>query len=103
MVDHFAALGFVLNDPDELQQLAMKAANAGTAIETPNGFYIHWSLGNGVEIWAQANLERDLIGCHPHFSGTGRVRAAVTSVQADQSAPLDGSVHAWADPSPGQP
>lgn len=78
--------------------LAEVAAYSGQAIETPRGYYIRWSPGEGVELWAQATLDREIMGLHPHFSGSSRVRARVTKTLPDSRSPMDGSLHAWADP-----
>lgn len=98
MPSHFSAIGFPVKTREEFGDLALRAAEEGREIQMKQGFYACWSPGAGVQLWAQADPNRQLIGCNPHFSGPGRVPVAVTAALPSDDYPLDGSFHAWAAP-----
>ncbi|MBX9787722.1 MAG: hypothetical protein K2Y37_02310 [Pirellulales bacterium] len=100
MAGHFNCIGFPLETHEGFEKFMELAANSGTPIETVSGFYIHWAPGEGVEAWVQANPQRQLIGCNPHFSGQGRLRVGVGRKVLDPHAPLDGAIYGWAEPKP---
>src|SRR5438105_5069068 len=95
MVGHFDLLGFPVETPEALQQLASYAATRGEAVAVEKGYYIHFSAG-GPELWVQATPQRQLVGCNPHFAGKSKFRARIDSVCPDAQGPFDGSVQATA-------
>ena len=77
MPSHFSDIGFVIESVQQFAELADRAANEGVAIPTAGGYYIHWSPGQGVELWVQCDTEQQIIGCNPHFVGPGRTMLGV--------------------------
>ena len=62
MSDHFSCLGLPVSTPEAFKKFIEFVAYSGTPIETPYGYYIRWSPGAGVDVWAQATLNRELAG-----------------------------------------
>ena len=100
VANHFSSIGFVVESQDAFESLAMQAANAAEPEETASGFYLPWEVGSGIEIWAQATMGREVIGCNPHFAGKARMRIGVTQPFVDPSNALEGALEGWADPKP---
>jgi hypothetical protein len=92
MFDHFSCLGLPVATPEAFEKFVEFVAYSGAPIETQCGYYIRWSPGAGVDVWAQATLNRELAGCNPHFAGDCFIYAElVTKIQNPES-PLDGSL-----------
>jgi len=102
MSSHFSTLGFPVSNQEGFAALVQMVAKVGTGVECERGWYIRWAAGEGIELWAQGDNQQQLIGCNPHFSGSSRVRAAVTAVLPDSRAAMDGSLYCWANPPPGE-
>lgn len=96
-MSHFSAIGFDVTR-EELEGLAVQASQAGDRLETAHGFYLHWQPGAGAELWVQANKQRQIIGCNPHFSGQGRLEASIIETFSAPGSPLDGRCFGWAAP-----
>lgn len=109
MPSHFSTIGFHVRDDDHFERLASEAAEAGEVLKSPRGYYIRYTPGAGAELWVQANKQKELIGCNPHFAGTCRIRAGITKQPIkDEETFMDGSLYCWAavtgdDPSAGFP
>ena len=96
-MSHWKAIGFDMSG-SEFQRLIRRVSKDGTFYDTPAGTYLRWSPGVGVELWIQANLEREIIGCNPHFCGEGVMRIAVTESFHSLTSNLEGRFVGWAEP-----
>jgi hypothetical protein len=104
MPSHMTALGFPITTEQDFRHYVYQATEFGQKIETRNGSYTLWEVGEGIELWVQTNLHRRLIGMNPHFSGSARMRAGLTSrIPRYEHSILDGAFHAWAEPSEDDP
>lgn len=97
MTGAFGALGFTVEPFDNFRALVQRAVQEGEAFETPYGSYIRWAPGAGIELWAQVDLQGEVIGCHPHFAGPSRVAVQVLKMVWDDPTPLDGYIQVEAE------
>lgn len=97
-MSHLSSIGFAVNNEFEFRSLILLAANSGDEIEATNGNYVVWSPGEGIQLWAEKDKENRIIGCNPHFEGTGRMRVEVTDLHPRENRSMDGSLYGWADP-----
>lgn len=101
MASHMSALGFPAATNEDFQRLMHQAAQKGLAHPLDNGrlgYYIHWAVGEGVEIWAQANPQRELISLNPHFAGQTQLQVGLISAIPNEKYPLDGAFYGWVNP-----
>jgi hypothetical protein len=90
-------LGFQASANDEFADLALTASTQGEPIQVSGGTYYRWSPGAGVELWAQADQDGQLIGLNPHFSGAARMRVGlIKRVARERDSVLDGAFYGWA-------
>ena len=99
MPSHLTTLGFPVTTEKDFRHYVFEASEFGQKLESPNGSYTMWALGNGIELWVQTNLHKRILGMRPHFSGHSRMKVGLSRriVRSDQSI-LDGTLYAWADP-----
>jgi hypothetical protein len=93
---HFDAIGFPIEDREGLDELASLAAHKGQPLQVSGGYYIRFGFGDGPELWAQANADRQIIGCNPHFAGSASMRARVDRLVPSPRLALDGALRATA-------
>lgn len=98
MPSHMSSIGFPTETVESFNYYLDRAINGGETIPTQSGFYIKWEVGNGVELWAQANRDREIIGLNPHFSGSARMRVRLTARVSRPESILDGAFRGWVDP-----
>lgn len=98
MPSHMSAIGFTPQTADDFGRLQLQTAQQGIPIQVPGGYYIRWEVGEGVELWAQANEQRELLWLNPHFNGTAVWRIAVSSHIQRPDSPLDGAYFGWVNP-----
>ena len=82
----------------EFQRLIRSVAREGAFLDSKEGTYLRWSPGAGAELWIQANLDREIIGCNPHFTGEASMRISVTQTFHSIDRPLDGRFFGWVEP-----
>jgi hypothetical protein len=100
MPSHLSDIGFDLNTEDEFSELAYQAYELGARLRVEQGVYLHWSPGEGVEIWGQLDHEDNFIGLNPHFAGDSVMRVGLTAkLERAESSVLDGAFRGWASPS----
>jgi len=100
MPSHLSDIGFDLRSQEDFEQLAVKTCNQGQRFRTTDGTYIKWSLGLGIELWAQLDQHDEIIGLHPHFRGNARMRVnIVNEIKRPNSTILDAAYYGWANPS----
>jgi hypothetical protein len=100
MFSRMNTLGFLVTTARDFRHYVFQASEFGRKIETSNGSYTFWEIGNGIELWVQTNLHKRIIGMNPHFHGSARVRAELLkSVSRPGQSVLDGAFYAWANPS----
>lgn len=93
-----SCIGFSIESYEEFVDLALRALETDERIETGHGAYVRWSVGDGVELWAQA-YEDGSLGLNPHFAGEARMRIGLTERVERPGAPLlDGAFYGWAVP-----
>ena len=98
MANHFLAIGFSVRDEDDLHALAARAVEHGRAVAVRGGTYHHWAPGGGAEVWVQV-VGRRWVGITPHFAGGTSLRAGIVGrVLVPEDTPLEGHLHAWANP-----
>jgi len=100
MPSHLSDIGFALESQEDFEQLALKTCEQGQPFRTTDGTYIKWAPGSGIELWAQLNQEDEIIGLHPHFRGSGRMRVGVVKeIKRPDGTVLDAGYYGWANPS----
>lgn len=99
MPSHLSSIGFPLERPEELGELADRVGPNASALAVKKGRYFRWTGSGGEELWLQVNAHGELIGINPHFDGQSRIRVGVTTrVSRKRDTELDGAFHAWASP-----
>jgi hypothetical protein len=92
MSNHFAAIGFPIQDQSSFQGLINAAARYGKRFRCDYGAYICWSLGEGIELWVQVDWRNRFLGINPYFRGQSKNRIQVTShFSRNQMGLLDGA------------
>jgi hypothetical protein len=100
MPSHLSDIGFDFNTEEEFGELAYQAYELGARLRVVQGVYLHWSPGDGVEIWGQLDHEENFIGLNPHFTGDSVMSVGLTArLERAESSVLDGAFHGWASPS----
>ncbi|MCA9981230.1 MAG: hypothetical protein KDD89_10355 [Anaerolineales bacterium] len=98
-----SAIGFVAKTADDFGRIQLQAAQNGEVVAVDHGregYYIRWALGNGPEVWVQANAQKEMVWLNPHFSGTTSLRMSLVSHIPRTAVPLDGSFYAIINPDP---
>lgn len=99
MPSHMTALGFPVSTEKDFRHYVFQATEFGYEIDTSNGSYTIWEVGNGIELWVQTNLHKRIIGMNPHFRGSARMRVGITEgVRGTGATILDGAFLGWAAP-----
>lgn len=98
MPNHFAAVGFSVQNDEDLRALAERASQRGDPIAAPSGFYLRYRVDDQIEIWAQATPIGDLLDCVPHYNGESRIQVGIADLIRRPDRPLDGSVYGWVNP-----
>lgn len=96
MSNHFHAIGFPVFSQEDFVKLAQMTYEKGQQINTSQGKYIFWNVGNGIELWGQLDLEGHFVGLNPHFSGRSRLSMGLTRKVGSDREDLDGAYYAWA-------
>jgi hypothetical protein len=96
-MSHMSAIGFDV-PIEEFQALVTRGAPEASRFDTAIGSYLQWALGSGVELWLQINAVEKIVGCNPHFVGTGEMPVALIETASVPGRPLDGSGFGWAAP-----
>jgi hypothetical protein len=100
MPSHLSDIGFNFNTEEEFSELAYQTYERGARLRVEQGVYLHWSPGEGVEIWGQLDHEENFIGLNPHFAGDSVMSVGLTSrLERNEASMLDGAFHCWANPS----
>ncbi|GAC1366153.1 MAG: hypothetical protein NVS2B12_27660 [Ktedonobacteraceae bacterium] len=101
---NMTALGFPVTTEQDFRHYVYHASEFGRKIETPNGSYTLWEVGNGIELWVQTNLHKRILGMKAHFHGQSRMRVGlIKHVSWQEQTILDGAFYAWANPPTGDP
>lgn len=101
MASNMSAIGFKAQTADDFGRIQMQAAHNGEIIPInggDDGFYIRWALGNGPEIWAQANKSKELVWLNPHFAGATSLTMSLVSHVDRPGVPLDGAYYGFVNP-----
>jgi hypothetical protein len=100
MPSHLSDIGFDFNTEEEFSELAYQTYERGARLRVKQGVYLHWSPGEGVEIWGQLDHEENFIGLNPHFAGDSVMSVGLTArLEREEASALDGAFHGWANPS----
>jgi hypothetical protein len=100
MASHFSSLGIPMSDRDIYFEYFKKSYENGKHINTDQGMYTKWEIGNGIELWGQVDKNSDAIGMNPHFSGSTEMKVRIEKrVNKPDDTVLDGAFYGWADPS----
>jgi hypothetical protein len=99
-MSHLSDIGFGFESPQEFLEFVQKVVNAdgNTGFTSPNGHYMLWSTGSGVELWIHADSDLQLNGCGIHYRGEGRIRAHITQTFLSGDTPLHGCLYGWLNP-----
>lgn len=95
MPSHLACLGFEIKNQTEFSALMQLAAEKSEPLPARKGAYYPWRMGNGVELWAQADKSGGLIGLNPHFSGRTTQVLKLTKKYPSPAGLLDGAFKTW--------
>lgn len=98
MPSHMTSIGFNPQTADDFGRLQLQTAQQGQPIHVDDGYYIRWEVGQGAELWAQANEKRELMWLNPHFSGTAVWRIAIGDHIKRPDTPLEGAYFGWVNP-----
>lgn len=99
-MSHLSDIGFGFESPDEFLQFVQGVVNleSNTGFTSPNGHYMLWETGDGVELWIHGDADLQLAGCGIHYRGEGRMRAYVTQTFLSGETPLHGCLYGWLNP-----
>ncbi len=100
MASNMSAIGFVAKTADDFGRIQLQAAHNGEAVPVADGYYIRWLLGNGPEVWVQANAQKEMVWLNPHFRGATSVRISLISHILRPNVPLDGAFYGVINPDP---
>ncbi|MEO1229131.1 MAG: hypothetical protein AAFZ18_09515 [Myxococcota bacterium] len=104
MVSHFSSIGFDIESEGALLALSEQVAELSVSVPVAGGRYLHWEDPSGAALWLQLDEEGDLVGVHPHFSGSSRMRVGLQSkLTGPEDTRLDGAFRAWAAPETDDP
>jgi len=100
-MSHLSDIGFGFKNPNEFLEFVQQVVNldGNKGFTSPNGHYMLWETGNGVELWIHADKALQLNGCGIHFRGEGQIRAHVTQTFIAGNTPLHGCLYGWLNPS----
>lgn len=98
-MSNFSNIGFPVASPEDLQALIQKVYGIGKVYPVEDGSYILYSDDSEAELWIQRNKQKQIIGINPHYNGLSRRTVCLTQSVEGKMSKLDGSFHAWADPS----
>ena len=65
----------------EFERLLKMAFESGSEIPLLNGKYYLWEPGGGIQIWVKVK-DRVVLGCTPHYSGEGVMKARIQGFYA---------------------
>jgi hypothetical protein len=100
MASHLSDIGFDFSTDEEFRELTYQAYEQGVRLRVEQGVYLHWSPGEGVEIWGQLDNEDTIIGFNPHFAGDSVMSVGLTArIERAEASALDGAFNGWANPS----
>lgn len=94
-MSHMSAIGFEMTTADDFGRWQQHTARTGRVIPVQGGYYIRWEVGQGAELWAQANEARELIWLNPHFGGMAGFRIALVARLPRPDTPLEGAFYGW--------
>ena len=99
-MSHLSDIGFGFESPQDFLVFVQQVVNqdGNTGFTSPNGHYMLWTTGNGVELWIHADAARQLNGCGIHFRGEGRMQVHVTQTFISGDTPLHGCLYGWLNP-----
>jgi hypothetical protein len=104
MPSHMSDIGFRVKESSDFMRFAMQAAEEGEVAVVPDGSYVKWSPGQGIELWGQLDRQQEIIGLNPHYSGQAKLKIALTKrVPSPQGTALDGGFYGWVNPDEGDP
>lgn len=105
MADHMRALGFAIDALETFEELVYLSVEHGAIYQCAVGTYFAWSPMPelGIELWAQADVADQLVGCTPYLRGEGVARLTDAHVYADPEVPLDGVWYGHLADAPGAP
>ncbi len=100
-MSHLSDIGFGFNSPEEFLQFVHTVVNldSNTGFVGPNGHYLLWTVGEGIELWIHGNKDLQLNGCGIHYRGEGSMRMHVTQTFLSGGTPLHGCLYGWLNPS----
>lgn len=87
-------IGFILNSREELSNLAEIWLKEGTKIEFEGGSYVHYEVGNGIEIWVTLDKDNNYLSFNPHFNGRSSRFVSITETSSNMY--HDVEYQAWA-------
>ena len=91
MTNHYYGLGFAIDDDESFRSHVHQALLKGQVTPCAAGFYVRWAVGEGVELWVQADRQRAVVGMHPHFDGAARMDVRLTRrITRPGESPLEG-------------
>jgi hypothetical protein len=106
MASNMSAIGFVAKTADDFSQLQRQAVQYGQVLPVDHGrggYYIFWQVGEGIEVWVQANAQKEVVWLNPHFAGPSRATVSLLSHLTRTAVPLDGSFYGLINPNPANP
>jgi hypothetical protein len=99
MSNHFSAIGIGIDGPDSLNEYFKKTVESGEIIDSKNGKYIRWKLGDGAELIGKLNNQNKPLGLKPYYFGNTRYNIRYARVvKQDTDGALDGAIFGWAEP-----
>jgi hypothetical protein len=98
-MSNLSDIGFPVRNEADVNDIITNVLGNVSELACAQGFYLKFSDPSGAEIYLQGNFEQELVGFNPHFRGKSRRSVGLTRAIERDSSPLDGSFHAWANPS----
>lgn len=95
-ITDFRTIGYTVNSAEDLMRWASFAQSHGKKIDIPNkGAYYCLRSESGAELWAQSNLNNQIMGLHPGFSGVSEIQIKAEPFINEQFTVLDGGYDCW--------
>ncbi len=99
-MSYYACIGFPVREAREVAELAEQAARSGAPVGRDPALGLRrWSLGRGIELWAEVGPSGEALGVLPFYDSHRDHPLGVVACGADPDHPEEGWVEAWIHPS----
>jgi|FaiFalDrversion2_1042247.scaffolds.fasta_scaffold00082_9 hypothetical protein len=98
-MNYYACVGFAVRDAAELARLAEQTARVGRPVGRDPALGLRmWSVGQGVELWAEVGPREEALGVLPFYDSGRDHLLSVVGCGADPDHPEEGWAEGWINP-----